>query len=203
MKENSEESWQSWYNRTGSGQLLRQACTAVCLLNEILFGVSDKLVDSFAMMFDGFGLRWDDTEECGGGSDNVEPHHSVHSASIWKISEEKCAKSHLIDSIGSILHEYLSPELWSLPLDHKSSFQQPDDEERITLHFFHDAALLYQERYIFLHQYSTVVPNDINYIVFIGFALVGWQIWKYMLFYGCVLSVCYYSLDSHSVESFI
>ncbi|XP_058218097.1 uncharacterized protein LOC131329059 isoform X2 [Rhododendron vialii] len=144
LKENSKESWQSWYHRTGSGQLLRQACTAVCLLNEILFGISDKLVDSFALMFDEFGLRWEDTEGCGGGSDNVEPPHSVPYASIWKISEEKRAKSHLIDSIGSILHEYLSPELWSLPLDHKSSFEQPDGEEDITLHFFHDAALLYQ-----------------------------------------------------------
>ncbi|KAI8553188.1 hypothetical protein RHMOL_Rhmol06G0324600 [Rhododendron molle] len=155
LKENSKESWQSWYHRTGSGQLLRQACTAVCLLNEILFGVSDKLVDSFALMFDEFGLRWEGTEGCGGGSDDVEPPHSVPSASIWKISEEKRSKSHLIDSIGSILHEYLSPELWSLPLDHKSSFEQPDGEEDITLHFFHDAALLYQERYIFLHQYCT------------------------------------------------
>ncbi|KAI8007626.1 hypothetical protein LOK49_LG07G03659 [Camellia lanceoleosa] len=159
VKEHRKESWQSWCNRTGSGQLVRQASTAVCILNEIIFGVSDKAVDAFARMFHGSRLKWEEIERCGAEYDDVQVckfEHPVLSASIWKISQEKAARSHLIDSIGRILHEYLSPEVWSLPLEHKSSLQQPDSEvEDITLHFFHDAALLYQEIYIFLHQYCT------------------------------------------------
>jgi hypothetical protein len=44
VKEYNNESWQSWYNRTGSGQLLHQASTAVCILNEIIFVLSDQAV---------------------------------------------------------------------------------------------------------------------------------------------------------------
>ncbi|KAI8006645.1 hypothetical protein LOK49_LG07G03665 [Camellia lanceoleosa] len=140
-------------------KLVSEASTAVCILNEIIFGVSDKAVDAFARMFHGSRLKWEEIERCGAEYDDVQVckfEHPVLSASIWKISQEKAARSHLIDSIGRILHEYLSPEVWSLPLEHKSSLQQPDSEvEDITLHFFHDAALLYQEIYIFLHQYCT------------------------------------------------
>ena len=46
MREHSKESWQSWYSRVGIGQSERQASTAVCLLNEIIFCVSDKAVDT-------------------------------------------------------------------------------------------------------------------------------------------------------------
>ncbi|KAL6998914.1 hypothetical protein U1Q18_000081 [Sarracenia purpurea var. burkii] len=156
MREYRRESWQSWYNRTGSGQLVRQASTAVCLLNEMIFGVSDKSVDAFARMFQGYGSRWEEIEGCGVGSEDINPcniKHSVPFASLWKISKEKGSRSHLVDCIGSLLHEYLSPEVWSLPLEHKSS-QQPDSEvEAMTLHFFHDAALLYQEILLFLHLY--------------------------------------------------
>ncbi|KAF5948988.1 hypothetical protein HYC85_014945 [Camellia sinensis] len=168
VKEHRKESWQSWCNRTGSGQLVRQASTAVCILNEIIFGVSDKAVDAFARMFQGSRLRWEEIERCGAEYDDVQFckfEHPVLSASIWKISQEKAARSHLIDSIGRILHEYLSPEVWSLPLEHKSSLQQPDSEvEDITLHFFHDAALLYQEIYIFLHQYCTQFIECYHYL---------------------------------------
>ncbi|CAL5402515.1 unnamed protein product [Camellia sinensis] len=146
VKEHRKESWQSWCNRTGSGQLVRQASTAVCILNEIIFGVSDKAVDAFARMFQGSRLRWEEIERCGAEYDDVQVckfEHPVLSASIWKSSQEKAARSHLIDSIGRILHEYLTPEVWSLPLEHKSSLQQPDSEvEDITLHFFHDAAVI-------------------------------------------------------------
>ncbi|GFS37091.1 ARM repeat superfamily protein [Actinidia rufa] len=99
MREHSNESWQSWYSRVGTGQLVLQASTVVCLLNEIIFGVSDKAVDTFVRMFQEYGSNWEEKES-----------------------------SHLIDGIGSILHEYLSAEVWSLPLRHKSSLQQPDSE---------------------------------------------------------------------------
>ncbi|GJT11966.1 hypothetical protein Tco_0859008 [Tanacetum coccineum] len=80
------ESWQSCYKRTNSGKLVRQASTAVCILNEM-----------------------------------------------------RDLRSQLIDSIGSILHEYLSPEIWNLPLE-QSNVVTGD----INFHFFHDNAMLHQ-----------------------------------------------------------
>ncbi|XP_052177769.1 uncharacterized protein LOC127791774 isoform X2 [Diospyros lotus] len=143
-----EESWQTWYNRTGSGLLVRQASTAVCILNEIIFGASDKAVDAFARMFQGCRLRLEKMEGCHALLDDIQAgkfEQPMPSASFWKFSQEKGGRNHLIASIGSILHEYLSSEVWSLPLEHKSSLQQPDGEvEDINLHFFHDVALLHQ-----------------------------------------------------------
>ncbi|KAJ8631292.1 hypothetical protein MRB53_024615 [Persea americana] len=51
MKEYSKESWHSWYARSGSGQTLRQASTAACILNEIIYGMSEQSVDLYAKMF--------------------------------------------------------------------------------------------------------------------------------------------------------
>ncbi|KAH9677086.1 ARM repeat superfamily protein [Citrus sinensis] len=51
VREYNKESWQSWYNRTGSGHLLRQAGTAACIINEMLFGLSDEAFDTFTKMF--------------------------------------------------------------------------------------------------------------------------------------------------------
>lgn len=48
MREYSKESWNSWYERNGSGQLLRQASTSVCVVNEIIFGLSNEPSDRFA-----------------------------------------------------------------------------------------------------------------------------------------------------------
>lgn len=49
------------------------------------------------------------------------------------------------DCVGRIAHEYLSSEVWNLPIDQKSSLVQSDGEvEEITLHFFHDTAMLQQ-----------------------------------------------------------
>ncbi|GFZ05787.1 ARM repeat superfamily protein [Actinidia rufa] len=160
MREHSKESWQSWYSRVGSGQLVRQATTAICLLNEIIFGVSDKAVDTFARMFQEYGSNWEEIEGFQAGSDNIwhcKFENPEPSASIWKTSQGNDNKSHLIDCVGSILHEYLAAEVWSLPLQHKSFLQQPDSEvEDLTSHFYNDAALLYQEIYIFLNQCFTI-----------------------------------------------
>lgn len=140
-KEYSNESWQSWYYRTGSGQLLRQASTAACMLNEMIFGVSNQAVAVFARMFKSRRKR----EELHADGLPYKLDHSVLNASNWKVCQESVARSHLIECIGSILHEYLSPEVWELPLEHKPSLQHPHGgAEDITLHFFRDTAMLHQ-----------------------------------------------------------
>ncbi|XP_022147856.1 uncharacterized protein LOC111016693 isoform X2 [Momordica charantia] len=133
-KEYSEESWEYWYRRTGSGLLVRQASTAVCILNEMIFGVSEYSTGYFSSKFQRTRMHRKATNdyECATTNDCG-----------WKISLEK-VRPQLIDCIGRILHEYLSPEIWELPIQHKSSPMHPVGEEDISLHFFRDTAMLHQ-----------------------------------------------------------
>ncbi|KAL1540550.1 TELO2-interacting protein 1 isoform X2 [Salvia divinorum] len=130
LKELHKESWQSWYKRTASGHLVRQASIAACILNEMIFGLSDQAITSLNGMF---GHRL---------------HHEsigVDDALVEDRAQEKYQKSgaraYLIDCIGSILHEYLSPEVWDLPLRLSVS---PSGEGDINMHFFSDNAMLHQ-----------------------------------------------------------
>ncbi|XP_061950119.1 uncharacterized protein LOC133673379 [Populus nigra] len=146
-REFTKESWQSWYNRTGSGQLLRQASTAVCILNEMIFGLSDQAVDNLIRLFHtselNRGVQAPDAKGADAQPNTAE--HPERTRSIWKVSQERVARSHLNDCVGRIAHEYLSSEVWNLPIDQKSSLIQSDGEvEEITLHFFHDTAMLQQ-----------------------------------------------------------
>lgn len=152
MKECNKELWQPWYNRNGSGQLLRQAGTAVCILNEMIFGISDQSNSCFASMFRKSQKNEKDTQEIDDGSSDGQPYKSMFTESNWKVSREKDARSYLIDCIGRILHEYLSPEIWDLPIENKSSVVEFDSKDGdISLHFFRDTAMLHQVITIFLH----------------------------------------------------
>ena len=155
VKEYNNESWQSWYNRTGSGQLLRQASTAVCILNEMIFGLSDQAFHIFTRMFHKSREKREEAQEFDAGFANGQHHNtecSLPNESVWKVSQDKGVRSNLIDCVGRILHEYLSPEVWDLPVEHNSSLIHLDGEdEDISLHFFRDTAMLKQEIYIFLH----------------------------------------------------
>lgn len=148
-KEYTEESWQSWYNRIGSGQLLRQASTAVCILNEMIFGISDLALDAFRIMFEKSRMKRVDFQESDEGSADAQPHKhkpTVSDESVWKAALRKGSRNHLIDCIGKILHEYLCSEIWDLPVDHQSLIMQSDAEvDDITLYFFRDIAMLHQE----------------------------------------------------------
>lgn len=153
-KEYNKESWKSWYNRTGSGQLLRQASTAVCILNEMIFGLSDQAVDGFTRMFQKSRVQREEVLELDAGladGQHYPPGCSFPSESVWRSSQDKGVRSQLIECVGRILHEYLSPEIWDLPIEHKASLIYPDEEaEDIDLHFFRDTASLHQEIYISL-----------------------------------------------------
>lgn len=153
IKGYNKESWQSWYSRTGSGQLLRQASTAVCILNEMIFGLSDQSVDSLMKMLRKSIVKRHEIQEFGASVADGQPctdECSELTQSIWKFSLAKACRSHLIDCIGRILHEFLSSEVWDLPVDSKPSHIQLDGEvEEIPSHFFHDTAMLQQVLYFF------------------------------------------------------
>ncbi|KAG8487262.1 hypothetical protein CXB51_020577 [Gossypium anomalum] len=140
QKEYSKESWQSWYHRTGSGQLLRQASTAVCILNEMIFGISGQAVDAFTRMFQKSKIKGAEFQESDDVSSGGQPHKhkpAVLDESVWKIALQKGSRGHFIDCIGKILHEYLCSEVWELPVDHPSLLMQSGAEvEDITSYFF-------------------------------------------------------------------
>ncbi|XP_060670317.1 uncharacterized protein LOC107403735 [Ziziphus jujuba] len=148
LKEFNKESWHTWYDRTGSGQLLRQASTAACILNELIFGISEQSINFFTRMFQKSRIMKKEGQEFGEGFSDDQLHMikcQMLSESTWKVSQEKGARSHLIDCIGRILHEYLCPELWDLPIECNSSLVDPDrEDEDISLYFFRDTAMLQQ-----------------------------------------------------------
>ncbi|WMV59494.1 hypothetical protein MTR67_052879 [Solanum verrucosum] len=144
MKEYSEESWQSWYSRITSGQLVRQASTAVCILNELIFGLSDQALDDFNRMFRAYVMEPQENKKYQeDASQHQKIEQSTTKGSVWKICQVKGERSHLGDCIGSILHEYLSPEIWNLPVEHTSALQQYDCEDaNISSHFFNDNVII-------------------------------------------------------------
>lgn len=155
-KEYKLESWESWYNRTGSGQLVRHACTAACILNEMIYGLSDRSISTIGSKFQRARLKWQDIEDHGA---NVNDQSSklkklMEEKTFWKVCWEHGPRNYLIDCIGSILHEYLSPEIWNLPLDNTDPFLQFNGgDDALSLHFFKDNAMLYQEIYAILNYY--------------------------------------------------
>ncbi|CAL0302378.1 unnamed protein product [Lupinus luteus] len=118
LKEHNKESWQSWYDRTGSGRLLRQASTAACMLNEIIFGLSDQAIKDFSRIFHRSAIK-----------KTVQVHQSdkldcAFRESFWMILKDKGVRSHIVDCIRGILHEYLSAELWTVPLERRVTDMQ-------------------------------------------------------------------------------
>ncbi|XVF60850.1 hypothetical protein PTKIN_Ptkin08bG0081000 [Pterospermum kingtungense] len=144
-KEYTKESWQSWYNRIGSGQLLHQASTAVCILNEMIFGISDLALDSFRIVFEKSRKKTVDFREFDEGSADAQPckhKPTVSDESVWKVALQKGSRNDLIDCIGKILHEYLCSEVWDLPVDHQFLLMQSDAEvDDVTLYFFRDVII--------------------------------------------------------------
>lgn len=120
----------------------------MCILNEMIFGLSDQAVDNLIRLFHKSELNREGVQAPDAKGADAQPNTVEHlecTRSIWKVSQERVARSHLNDCVGRIAHEYLSSEVWNLPIDQKSSLIQSDGEvEEITLHFFHDTAMLQQ-----------------------------------------------------------
>ncbi|RZR85903.1 hypothetical protein BHM03_00012965 [Ensete ventricosum] len=151
MKEYGKEGWKTWYFHHGSGQLLRKTSSAVCMLNEIIYGLSEQSVNTYSTFFKKSReetlqekkLAYDDkstTFKCQG--------------SAWNMREGKDNRDATILSIGSILHEYLSTEVWDIPLDQNAPLLEHEIELDLPLHFFLDTIMLQQEMYF--HQLNGI-----------------------------------------------
>ncbi|KAL8136555.1 hypothetical protein V2J09_002556 [Rumex salicifolius] len=142
MRQCNEETWQSWYVRTGSGKLLRQASTAVCILNEMIFGLSDKALDNFTKMFRKSRTKLEAAQD--GDSLAFKTRKVEHESFVrcpWEVWSDS-ARNQLIDCVGLILHEYISPEIWDLPMEHKISDFEDNEAGATTEHIFRDVAML-------------------------------------------------------------
>ncbi|GAY42441.1 hypothetical protein CUMW_066850, partial [Citrus unshiu] len=95
VREYNKESWQSWYNRTGSGHLLRQAGTAACIINEMLFGLSDEAFDTFTKMFQKSKTVREEARQS--GAEFTDGQRYKFGESTWKT---KLKKGVIIDGIG-------------------------------------------------------------------------------------------------------
>ncbi|KAG8092661.1 hypothetical protein GUJ93_ZPchr0012g21605 [Zizania palustris] len=122
---------QKWYMKSDAGQTLRLASSSVCMLNELIYGLSDQSLSICLELFN----KNDHLTACGqhGGSTN---------RNVWKIGEQMGMKDHIIHCIGSILHEYMAPEIWDLPTEPDSELCLT--EMNIPLHFFRDTTALHQ-----------------------------------------------------------
>ncbi|KAL8473985.1 hypothetical protein ACS0TY_030725 [Phlomoides rotata] len=153
-----KESWQSWYAKTISGHLVRQASTAVCILNEMIFGLSDQAITSLNGMFRS-GLQHETNDIngndigkfCGQGV-------AVLEDCVQKVYQNSGARTRLIDYIGNVLHEYVSTEVWDLPLE-LSSPQQPGEDGDISFHAFNDNAVLHQVGHLVLENSDYVIDS--------------------------------------------
>ncbi|CAM0956048.1 unnamed protein product [Alopecurus aequalis] len=127
---------QRWYMKSDSGQLLRQASSAVCMLNELIYGLSDQSLCICLQLFNKSSVHMAKVP----GQDE---HSGVTgSREVWKISEQMGTKEDIIQCIGSILHEYISPEVWDLPTEQNSELCQ--GETNLPLHLFRDTSALQQ-----------------------------------------------------------
>ncbi|XP_074303602.1 uncharacterized protein LOC141638053 [Silene latifolia] len=136
-KGSSKESWESWYARSQSGQLLRQASTAACILNEMLFGMSDQAIDVVKDIFTVSVLKDEEKQNSDGF-----PFNHFPAKSYWNVTQTPCVRQHVIDCVGIILHEFMSPEVWDVPV--APLVQSGKKTENINMHFFRDVAMLHE-----------------------------------------------------------
>lgn len=157
IRDYHKEGWQSWYSRSDLGKLLRQTSVAVCMLNEMIYGLSDQSVSLNSKLFRKKGAE---VEEAQGGKfacNNNPPSGFRCSGSAWKVQQRQDARDHVVHCVGSILHEYMSHEVWNIPIDQKSPLLEHGTETEISLHFFRDVTMLHQEIFCYHFKHMTLI----------------------------------------------
>lgn len=133
---------QRWYMKSDSGQILRQASSAVCMLNELIYGLSDQSLCICLQLFNKSSAQVVRVPGQNDKTSSGEHRGVTDSREVWKISEEVGTKDDIIHCIGSILHEYMSPEVWDLPTEQNSELCL--GEISLPLHLFRDTTALQQ-----------------------------------------------------------
>lgn len=84
----------------GSGQPQRASAVSACVLSELVYGTSGVWTDELVSLFGGRSSK-----DSNSGSEK------------WQFENETEVKTRVSECMGSILHDYLIPELWDLPVD--------------------------------------------------------------------------------------
>ncbi|KAH9302064.1 hypothetical protein KI387_013647, partial [Taxus chinensis] len=153
LKDYREEDWHTWYRSHGSGRVLRDAATAVCLLSEIIFGASGRATCTYTSFFKstnklqkksiGRMSRIPANDKCGLNDHSTE--HILYPQKKWKFIAGTELSQHVIECVGTILHEYVSSEIWDLPIDFLlPGLRQNFSNQQLPWHFFQDTAMLQQ-----------------------------------------------------------
>lgn len=110
-------------NNFGNGQLQRASATSACVLNELIYGASGQWSDKLSSFFGGLSSQ------------------DRHSSDPWQKEAAAEAKGRISECVGDILHDYLIPEIWELPVDSGDDIAPIDMP---LLHNLQDNAMLQQ-----------------------------------------------------------
>lgn len=133
---------QKWYLKSEGGQTLRQASSAVCMLNELMYGLSDRSLGMFLQHFKNRSAQMPRTACLRNQFVACVEHNGVTNEEIvWGFNDQKGTKDNILHCIGSILHEYVSPEVWDLPTEKEAKLCLI--ELNLPLHFYRDTTALH------------------------------------------------------------
>lgn len=146
-----------------SGQAQRMAATSVCVLNEIIFGASGawngKLFLEFGDQMLSKNLQASSIWTTEVQFSTAEPKNSARYVQLgksgmhipfqflqarWQAADKDDVKKIISDCAGSILHDYLIPEVWDQPTDLASaSFANKTTlDELPSVHTFEDNIMM-------------------------------------------------------------
>ncbi|CAL4932443.1 unnamed protein product [Urochloa decumbens] len=148
-----------WSMNSEAGHTLRQASSAVCMLNELIYGLSDRSLGMFLQLFRKRpaqiirkSCQNDQLMGC------VEHNEVTDEREVWGSNEQKDTKDNIIHCIGSILHEYVSPEVWDLPTE--KDVELCLTELNVPLHFYRDTTALHTVTLEGIGVLGTVLGQD-------------------------------------------
>ncbi|KAG2550299.1 hypothetical protein PVAP13_9KG312978 [Panicum virgatum] len=127
-----------WYMKSEAGHTLRKASSAVCMLNELIYGLSDRSLGMFLQLFQKRSAQMIRTAH---QNDQLTACVEHNERKVWGFNEQKDTKDNIIHCIGSILHEYVSPEVWDLPTE--KDVELSLTELNLPLHFYRDTTALH------------------------------------------------------------
>jgi hypothetical protein len=128
--------------RITSGQEMRTAATSVCSLNEVIYGASGAWNGKFFLEFgDNMLVKNQQNVKL----EKLEAFSSFQSLQArWEAAGRDQVRSFISDCAGSMLHDYLSAELWDLPTD-IASFTHRNEvslDELPPVHTFQDNTMI-------------------------------------------------------------
>lgn len=145
LRDYRDEDWCTWYSRHESGRLLRAAGTAVCMLNEIIYGASNRLTYTYLGLFKSINRPRERRMEKRVVTSDSSSKHIPCPLKKWEMDQGTDINQHVVECVGIILHEYLSSEIWDLPIDFSSpGLRQGFTNQQLPWHFFHDTSMLQQ-----------------------------------------------------------